>query len=62
MRTLLIILCCLALATVGTVVAKNKSPVATPENSKMMEDQTGQRNIIHMEPFAKRPFSSTSAL
>lgn len=46
MRTLLIILCCLALATVGTVVAKNKSPVATPENSTMMEDQTGQRALF----------------
>ena len=46
MKTLLIILCCIAVVTVGTVVAKNKSPAATPGNSAMVEDQKGQRAMF----------------
>lgn len=43
MKTLLIIISCFALATVGTVVAKNMSPASNPENSTAMQDETGQR-------------------
>ena len=43
MKALLILLCCLALAAVGTVAAKNMSPAARPENSSVINDGTEQR-------------------
>ncbi len=43
MKTLLIIISCFALATVGTVVAKNMSPDSNPENSAAILDEKGQK-------------------
>jgi len=43
MKTLLIIIGCFALATVGTVVAKNMGPSKSAGNSVAMPDETGQR-------------------
>ena len=43
MKALLILICCLALAAVGTVAAKNMSPAARPENSGVINDGTEQR-------------------
>lgn len=43
MKALLIVICCLALAAVGTVAAKNMSPAARPENSGVINDGTEQR-------------------
>lgn len=43
MKALLILICCLALAAVGTVAAKNMSPAARPANSSVINDETEQR-------------------
>ncbi len=43
MKMLLILVCCFALATVGTVVAKNMSQSSSPEESAAMVDETEQR-------------------
>ena len=43
MKTLLIMIACIALVTVGTVVAKNMKPSMSPEKSVAIEDETAQR-------------------
>lgn len=43
MKTLLIMIACIALVTVGTVVAKNMGPSMSPEKSATIEDETAQR-------------------
>ena len=43
MKALMILICCLALAAVGTVAAKNMSPASRPENSSVTNDETEQR-------------------
>lgn len=42
MKTLLIIICCVTLATVGTVVARNMGTSSSPENTAVIQAETGQ--------------------